>query len=417
MTVRKTAGTGVLALRLLATVGGLATIAGLAGCESIDASLGGGTEQAAQPPANATAQAAPETGAAPAAAAPEGATPETAAPGAPAPAPAPVTTTAAAPPAVAAGIAPVTVQPGAETGTAVSHTIAALRSQLQSLEAKIGADAQRLAEVKNGSAQATATYQQMRANIETRLAVGTTPGNPELINQWNTAQGALDTMTGNINTLSKLANDISGDSTAVHSDYDAVQAASNVSGAVDEDQRQLNVLSDETSQTIIVVDRLMKDVKQAIQRQTAFVANERGNLTKLAGAIRAGDYTAAMTGAPVPAMASTATAAPAATPPAPAAPLPAGAPIVTIKFDRTHVDYEKSLYSALSQALAEQPKASFSVIGVAPQATRVAENSAERNAKAVMRTMGQMGVPPARMDVSASTDPAITASEVRVYMK
>jgi len=413
MTVRKTAGTGVLALRLLATIGGLATIAGLAGCESIDASLGGGTEQAAQPPANATAQAVPETGAAPAAAAPEGATPETAAPGAPAP----VTTTAAAPPAVAAGIAPVTVQPGAETGTAVSHSIATLRSQLQSLEAKIGADAQRLAEVKNGSAQATATYQQMRANIETRLAVGTTPGNPELISQWNTAQGALDTMTGNINALSKLANDIGGDTTAVHSDYDAVQAASNVSGAVDEDQRQLNVLSDETSQTIIVVDRLMKDVKQAIQRQTAFVANERGNLTKPAGAIRAGDYPAAMTGAPVPAMASTATAAPAATPPAPAAPLPAGAPIVTIKFDRTHVDYEKILYSALSQALAEQPKASFSVIGVAPQATRVAENSAERNAKAVMRTMGQMGVPPARMDVSASTDPAITASEVRVYLK
>src|SRR5207248_6525865 len=122
-----------------------------------------------------------------------------------APAPALVTTTPAPPPAVA-GIAPVTVQPGAETGTAVGHTVATLRAQLQSIEAKIGADAQHLAEVKNGSAQATATYQQMRANIETRLAVGTTPGNPELIGQWNTAQGALDTMTGNINTLSKLAN-------------------------------------------------------------------------------------------------------------------------------------------------------------------------------------------------------------------
>jgi hypothetical protein len=411
MTARRMAGTLVLALTLLATV------AGLAGCASIDESLGGGTEQAAQPPAN--AQAAPEPGPAPYSVAPETATPEAAAPetaaaGTPAPAPAPVITAAAPPP--AAGIAPVTVQPGNDTGTAVGHTLASLRAQLQSLENKIGADAQRLAEVKNGSAQATATYQQMRANIETRLAVGTTPGNPELINQWNTAQGALDTMTGNINTLSKLANDITADSSAVHSEYESVQAASNVSGAVDEDQRQLNVLSDETSQTVIVVDRLMKDMRQAIQRQTAFVANERGNLTKLAAAIRAGDYTAAMTGAPVRAMAPTAAAPPAAARMA-AEPLPAGAPIVTIKFDRAHVAYEQTLYSALTQALTAQPKASFSVIGVAPQATRVAENSAERNAKAVMRTMGQMGVPPARMAVSASTDPAISASEVRVYVK
>jgi hypothetical protein len=403
MIARRTGGTGVLALTLLAA-------AGLAGCESIDSSLGGGTEQAAQPPANTTAQAAAP---APESAAP--ATAETPAPGTPAPAPTPVTTTTVAPPPVTAGIALVTIQPGADTGTAVGHTIATLRSQLQSLEGKIGADAQRLAEVKNNSAQATATYQQMRANIETRLAVGTTPGNPELISQWNTAQGALDTMTGNINTLSKLANDVSGDSTAVHSQLNAVAAASNVSGAVDEDQRQLNVLSDETSQTVIVVDRLMKDVKQAIQRQTAFVANERGNLVKLANAIRAGDYTAGMMGGT--AMASMAAAPPAAAPAAAAAPLPASSPIVTIKFDRGHVDYEKTLYSALSQALAEQPKASFSVIGVAPQATRVAENSAERDAKSVMRTMGQMGVPSARMEVSASTDTAITASEVRVYVK
>jgi hypothetical protein len=352
---------------------------------------------------------------APESAAPE--TAETAAPGtpAPAPAPAPVTTASVAPPPVAAAIAPVTIQPGADTGTAVGHTIATMRAQLQSLETKIGADAQRLAEVKHGSAQATATYQQMRANIETRLAVGTTPGNPELISQWNSAQGALDTMTGNINALSKLADDIGGGSTAVHSQINAVQAASNVSGAVDEDQRQLNVLSDEAGQTLIVVDRLMKDARQALQRQTAFVANERGNLIRLANAIRAGDYTVAMMGGTAPAMRPAAP--PAATAPAAAAPLPAGAPIVTIKFDRTHVDFEKTLYSALSQALAQQPKASFSVIGVAPAATRVAENTAERDAKAVMRTMGQMGVPPARMEVSASADPAITTSEVRVYVK
>ena len=400
MTVSIAAGSRILALLLLAAG------AGLAGCNSIDQSMGGGgTEEAAQPPANATAQAAPqpppsasENTEAPASA------PEAAAPGTAAPAPPPVTA-APAPPPVVAGMARITIKPGTDTGTAVGRTVASLRAQLQSLATKTSGDAQRLADLKNSSAQATGTYQQTTATIQTRLAVGTTRGNPELIGQWNTAQGALDTITGNINALSKLAGEIGGDSSTAHRTYDSIQAAYSVSGGIDEDQRQLNVLSDEASETVIVTDRLKRDAAQAIQRQTAYVANERGNLTTLASAIQAGDYTGPLMGS-APAVARAASN---------AVPLPAGTPIVTIKFGRARAPYEKTLYAALSQALASQPKASFSVVGIAPQATR--ENGAERNAKAVMHTMGEMGVPPARMEVSAATDPALDASEVRVYVR
>lgn len=408
MTRFKPAGTRILALLLLATA------TGLAGCNSIDEAVGGGrTEVAGQPPPPvAVAQAAPPEAAAPSS--------ETAPPpeaGTPAAAPSVPVTTMVAPPPRAAGMAPIVIQPGAETGSAVGRTVAGLRSQLQSLAAKVTADAQALADVKSSSAQAIATYQQATANIQTRLAVGTSPGNPELIGQWNTAQGALDTITGNINALSKLAGETGGDSAAAHNTYNSVQATYNAPGGVDEDQRQLNVLSDEASQTMIVADRLKRDAAQSIQREIAYVANERGSLTTLASAIKAGDYAGPLMGPqqPQPAMAS------AATPPATMAsagpPPPAGTPIVTIKFGRQRAAYEKTLYSALSQALASEPKASFTVVGISPDATRVAANSAERNAKAVMHTMGEMGVPPARMEVSAATDPAIGASEVRVYVK
>ena len=57
------------------------------------------------------------------------------------------------------------------------------------------------------------------------------------------------------------------------------------------------------------------------------------------------------------------------------------------------------------------------MVGIAHATTRLAASSAERSAQAVMRTMGEMGVPAARMDVSAATDPAIEANEVRVYVK
>ena len=50
-------------------------------------------------------------------------------------------------------------------------------------------------------------------------------------------------------------------------------------------------------------------------------------------------------------------------------------------------------------------------------AVQLAQNSAQRNAQAVMHSMTEMGVPATRMATSSSTDPAIAASEVRVYVR
>jgi hypothetical protein len=48
---------------------------------------------------------------------------------------------------------------------------------------------------------------------------------------------------------------------------------------------------------------------------------------------------------------------------------------------------------------------------------QLAQIDAEHHAQDVMHSMNQMGVPPARMGVSSSTDPAIATTEVRVYVK
>jgi phosphohistidine swiveling domain-containing protein len=256
--------------------------------------------------------------------------------------------------------------------------------------------------------QAGTSYHESTAHIVAGLGAGTTKGNPELTAQWNSAQSALDALTTNINALSALANEVANDSSTAHYESDTIQATFNVSGAVDEDHRQLSVLANETRRTIIVVDSLMSDVNDAVQRQTAYVTGERGNLTTLASAIKAGKYSAPMVAAPGAAAMSGAMA--------------AGEPIVTIKFARAHVSYDRVLYAALSHALAAQPHASFSVVAVAPTsgdtaAVQLAQNSAQRNAQAVMHSMTEMGVPATRMDTSSSTDPDIAASEVRVYVK
>ena len=57
------------------------------------------------------------------------------------------------------------------------------------------------------------------------------------------------------------------------------------------------VLEDETNQTIVLIDRLLKAASEDTQRQTAYAANERANLTTLAGAIKNGELYGADLGA------------------------------------------------------------------------------------------------------------------------
>ncbi|MGH6876518.1 MAG: hypothetical protein ACREHV_03965 [Rhizomicrobium sp.] len=405
------AGSRILAFGILAAATGFS----LSGCASIDNMLFGGTEEAAPAPANGQAAAPP---AAAPAVAPPAAAPAEAAPGpqGAVPAPAPVASAPMPPPSLAGEFTPVTVAPGSPTGTSVSQTIGTLRSQLEGLETKLASDAQHFADLRNTETQDASTYQDATGRVSAHLAAGTTRGNPELIGEWNTAQGALDSLTGNINALGQLASGLSGDSSAAHQEFDTIQSTFDVPGAVDEDHRQLGVLSDETGETIVLIDRLLRDVKQALDRQTAYVASERGNLTMLARAIKAGEYSPTM---PPPRRAAAAARKVSSSI---AAAVESGGPIVTIRFDRAHVSYDRKLYSALSQALAAKPSASFSVVGVSPargtgSGVELAQNSAQEDAQAVMRSMGEMGVPAARMDVSSSTDPQIASSEVRVYVK
>jgi hypothetical protein len=99
-----------------------------------------------------------------------------------------------------------------------------------------------------------------------------------------------------------------------------------------------------------------------------------------------------------------------------------GTALVTIKFDRSNVDYQQILYTALAQALQTRPGASFDVLAVSPtrgtaSSVQLAQTEAQRHAQSVMRSMTDMGVPATRLSVSSTTDPSIGTSEVRVYVR
>ena len=374
----------------------LITGLGLAGCSDLDNALFGDETDNGGAPAASSDQFPPAT--APGAAGTLPAAPATAATGS-----APVI-----------AITPVTIEPGANTGTAVSATIATMRSQLSTLEEHVAANAAHLTELRNQGADAARTYQEAKANITTRLQVGTTRGNPELVAQWNIAQSALDAIATNINNMNALGATIATDSSSAHFALDQIQSTYSVSGAVDEDHRQLRVLEDETNQTIVLIDRLLRSTSEDTQRQTAYAANERANLTTLAAAIKNGELYGSDLGSPAVASAGG---------PMSASTLAyAGTPLVVIRFDHPGVDYQQILYAALSQALQAKPNAGFSVVAVSPTrgsaaAVQLAQTSAKNHAQEVLRSMTDMGVPATRLAVASATDPSATSSEVRVFMR
>ncbi len=365
-----------------------ASVLVLAGCADIDESLFGAEEAAPPPTATAQAQpAAPLPGTLPSA----GGTVESA---------------------LSPTITPIAVEAGPDTGTAVNKTIQSLRGQLVDLNNRLGANAQKLADLRTQGAQAASDYQTAKAHITTRLQVGTTRGNPELVSEWNVAQSALDQVSSNINALNALGSDITNDSSSAHFVLNQINATFDVSGAVDEDHRQLSVLEDQTNQTIVLIDRLLGAVSSDVQRQTAYAGTERANLTTLASSIKAGElYNAGLTGPMVGATSS-----------APMNVAYSGTPLVVIKFDHPDVDYQQILYAALTQALQARPSAAFSVVAVSPTrgsaaAVQLAQTAAERHAQEVLRSMTDMGVPATRLNVAASTDPSATVSEVRVFLR
>src|SRR6202012_3247794 len=101
---------------------------------------------------------------------------------------------------------------------------------------------------------------------------------------------------------------------------------------------------------------------------------------------------------------------------------PSGAALVTIRFDHPGVQYQQILYTALSQALQSRPGAGFDIVGVSPTrgtatAVQLAQTNARHHAQDVMRSMTDMGVPATRLGLSSATDPSVTDSEVRVYIR
>src|SRR3546814_5274399 len=86
--------------------------------------------------------------------------------------------------------------------------------------------------------QFAGNYHSLKAAMKARLQVGTTPGNPELVAQWNQAQAELQQVGASIGALNTLASQVSGTASLSAFLLESTSTTFELRGAVEEDRRQ-----------------------------------------------------------------------------------------------------------------------------------------------------------------------------------
>lgn len=313
---------------------------------------------------------------------------------------------------------PTGVTPGPPTGTDVGRRIEGLRKDLGRLQVGISASNTELQQLRAESIESSERYHTLIGQIQARLQVGTTPGNPVLVQRWNDSQTELDKISASIGRMNNLSNRVADDNSLASFVLESTRATYGLTGAVDEDHRQLAVLEDEVNRTVVLIDRLLTELNEDVARQTNYVGRERSNLTVLSLAVKNGElYGASL------ANRAYAVAVPlAGLSPSPFGPQTARRPLVVIRFDRPDVSYQDPLYTAVSQALERRPGTAFDLVAVSPDRGTPAQiallaNDARRNAERVMRTLNAMGLPVGQMSLSASTSANASTTEVHLYVR
>lgn len=331
--------------------------------------------------------------------------------------PAPKEPTFTTPPRTARAASPARAV-GQSSGTFVGRKVAQMRTDLGKLQRSIGGLNTRMTQISAQNVDASRRYHDVVAAMNAKLQVGTTPGNPVLVKQWNEAQQKLEQIGESLGRMDKLSNDAAGEAGLAAWLLDSVRATYALSGAVDEDHRQLRVLEDDVNRTVVLIDRVLNELSEDVSRQTTYVGNERRNLTTMSLAVKNGElYGTSLVNrafAQSQALASAAAQS--------AGPTVGERPLVVIRFDRPNIEFQQALYNAVSRALERKPNASFDLVAVSPKRgspAQAALNSTQskRNAESVLRTLADMGLPANRVKLSSRSSQDVESNEVQIFVR
>ena len=307
------------------------------------------------------------------------------------------------------------------TGTFVGGKINQFRADLSSIQNAVSSHNNDFLRFKDLVDEQTSVYQGLSSAIRSRLQIGTTPGNPILVGQWNDAQRALEDIQNNVNNLQIVNNRVTADAALITHLKNAIDSSFFISGAIDEDHNQLKVLKDDVQRTSVLYARLMDELDEKISREIQILNAERQYMKELSADVEVGKFGGRVSAPPTRSSVSSST--PSDVESAGSvdtikiAPLNYDNAILVIKFDDTNFDYSTALFESISNALEQMPSASFEVVAVSPTGGASFAEKARQRASEVFNKVVEMGVPSERVSLASSNSTSAQAEEVHIYLK
>jgi len=302
--------------------------------------------------------------------------------------------------------------------TYVGQRILEMQEEFNKLDIDIKQGEDSFEELKFNGIKSAENYHSIVAAIAARLQIGTTPGNPILLNQYEQAQTELAEVGAQGQNLVDVGNQIALFSTRVSYLLEQARSAKKLRGAVDEDHRNLSSFQDTLKRRNVDVLRTLEDLNETVRRRDIFLAAERRRLTQLATAISVGESFGLGLGSlgSLPAInneentelerrSENFSVSP--------------NPIAVFRINEQE-NYEQNLFGAISATLDKAPKSRFTLVAVSSSAGNPSEQ-AERAANArndvsrLISSLVSMGMPVDRISVSSLSVANVENTEVRLY--
>ena len=307
---------------------------------------------------------------------------------------------------------PVEISEGGNTGTFVGQKVATFRSELAQLQNAIRANNAQLQQIRGSVINNALQYHKVIGMIEAKLQVGTTPGNPQMFAMLQSAQNNVQVMNANTIALSQLATKVSSDAANTTYLVDSIKAAYGISGAVDEDHRQLRILENEANQTSILINSLLAEVNNDIARQQQYIETAKSYIISLSGAIKDGSY--GVSNVPL----TSGVSAPVVSYSAAGNAAYGNKPLFVAKFNKSDVNYQDGLKQAVSSAVSRKPGVMFNIVAVSPaQGSSLSAANAKNNATRIFQEMIEMGIGADKINLSARTSSDVTSPEVQIFVE
>lgn len=313
---------------------------------------------------------------------------------------------------------PLEVSKGGDTGTFVGQKVISFRNELTQLQNAIRTNNSELQKIRTAVISNASQYHKTVGAIEAKLQVGTTPGNPQMYALLQSAQNNVQQMNVNSNALQQLSARVTSDASVVNNLLDSIRATFSISGAVDEDHRQLRILQNETNQTAILINSLLNEVNSDVSRQIQYNETANSNIVQLDSAIKRGSYGVSNVplSTPMPVITSASRTAPASFNADNTA--VAGKPLFVAKFNKGNVNYKDGLRRAVNAAKAKKANVVFEVVAVTPiSGGTSARSNAQNQATTIFQEIVNMGVNAERVSLSSRTNAEASSPEVQIFVR